>query len=357
MSYFRLDLVSKKQAFVDVPHKKTMMCLNESTLNPFLEIKNELLKKLESLPLNRYFNDITGELEKKLADYAGVRQDMIVFGNGADDILYSIFLAVRDNNDSFAVSVAPSYFDYKSYSGAVGLNIKFLSLQPDFDFSKEDYLTLCNHPNCKLAILCQPNNPTGNLFDMDKLLAIIKSLPCLVLVDETYFEFSGKTFVSYLEKLPNLIIVRSFSKAFSVAGLRFGYAISSPENIYELKKVFTAFHVSLLTQAFAVTILENKDRFLQHTVHVIQLKNTLYAEMKRLPDCIVHNTSTNFIIFSTGKKTLDLYHYLSEQDIAVRNVGAHPILENYLRVSIGTEDEISLFLDKVKTFLGGKNGK
>jgi histidinol-phosphate aminotransferase len=331
------------------------MCLNESAMNPYLELKTEILKNMEMLPLNRYFNEVTGELEEKLAEYAGVSKDCIVFGNGADDILYSIFLAVRENNDSFAVSLAPSYFDYKSYSGAVGLGIKFLSLQPDFDFSVENYLKLCQDKNCKLAILCQPNNPTGNLFPEDKLIQIVESLSCLVLIDETYFEFSGKTLLPYLRKNPNLIIVRSFSKAFSAAGLRFGYAISNPENIAQLKKVFTAFHVSLLTQTFAVAMLDNKKLFLEHVNHVVCMRDALYSEMRKLPDCIVHNTSTNFLIFTIGGIAKLLFDFLNEKEIAVRNVGAHPVLQNYLRVSIGTEKENKIFLEEVKAFLGGKN--
>ena len=131
MYYFRSDLKFKKPVNINVPHKKIKMGLNESTLNPMAEIQVQFLKKMEEVPLNRYFNDITKQLRKQLSEYTGVAEDCLAFGNGADEMLYYIFNSVRENNDSFAVSLAPSYFDYRSYSGAVGLGIKFLSLKPD----------------------------------------------------------------------------------------------------------------------------------------------------------------------------------------------------------------------------------
>ena len=191
MYYFREDLKSKKAVNINVPDKKIKMGLNESSLDPFGVVKDEFLKKMRNVKLNRYFNSITKTLKKQLSEYANVSPECLIFGNGADEMLYYLFNSVRNNNNSFAVSLAPTYFDYKSYSGAVGLGIKFLSFQPDFDFSVEEYLKLCEDDNCKLAILCNPNNPTGNLLNEKKIIEILKKNNRLVLIDETYFEFSG----------------------------------------------------------------------------------------------------------------------------------------------------------------------
>lgn len=153
----------------------------------------------------------------------------MLYGNGADDILYHIFLAVRESEQSFALSLAPSYFDYKTFALAVGLKVRFLDLEPDFSFDTYEYIRRASDPNCRLAILCNPNNPTGNLFSKEQLRQIITALPDkLVLIDETYYEFSGCTFAEELAQYPNLILVRSFSKAFSSAGLRFWLCRISP---------------------------------------------------------------------------------------------------------------------------------
>ena len=352
MYYFRSDLKQKKTVNINVPHKKIKMGLNESTLDPMDIIQDQFLSKMKEVPLNRYFNNITDQLRKQLSNYTGVAENCLAFGNGADEMLYYIFNAVHENNDSFAVSLAPSYFDYRSYSGAVGLGIKFLSLQPDFDFSVDEFLKLSDSPDCKLVILCNPNNPTGNLLKDDKIIEVIENSNCLVLIDETYFEFSGKTFASRIEKHPNLIIVRSFSKAFSVAGLRFGYMISNPQNIKEIEKVMTIFNLNLMTQTMVTTILENKDIFLTHNKKVIKQKQFVFDGLSKLTGIIVHPSATNFLTFSFGSQTEDLFNFMSENDIAIRPVWHHPILKEHVRVSIsGEEKENRLFLEKVKEFI------
>ncbi len=352
MYLFRSDLQQKKPVNIDVPQKKLKLGLNESSLNPLQIIRKEFLRKMEEVELNRYFSDISRQLRSQLAEYAGVSEDCLVMGNGADEMLYYIFTAVRENNDSFAVSLAPSYFDYRSYSGAVGLGIKFQSLLPDFNFDVEEYVELSDSLNCKLVILCNPNNPTGNLLQDEKILQVLKeNRNRLVLIDETYFEFSGKTFVDKIEEFSNLIIVRSFSKAFSAAGLRFGYAVSNPQNICELEKVMTIFHLNLMTQTFVSAILESKDIFLKHNEKVIAQRELVFNELSILPGITVHPSATNFLTFSLGSKTEELFDFLSENDIAIRPVWHHPVLKEHVRVTIsGEENENRLFLEKVREF-------
>jgi len=353
MYYFRSDLKKKKPVNINVPHKKIKMGLNESTLNPLDAIQAQFLKKMEKVPLNRYFNDITKQLRNQLSEYTGVPEDCLSFGNGADEMLYYIFNAVRENNDSFAVSLAPSYFDYRSYSGAVGLGIKFLSLQPDFDFYVEEFLKLADSPDCNLVILCNPNNPTGNLLDDEKIIQVLTAnKDRLVLIDETYFEFSGKTFADQIEKFPNLIIVRSFSKAFSAAGLRFGYVISNSENIQELEKVMTIFHLNLMSQTLVSTILENKEIFLKHNQKVIRQKQIVFDKLSRMSGITVHPSNTNFLTFSLGNETENVFNFLSENEIAIRPVWHHPVLRKHVRVTIsGEEAENRLFLEKIYEYL------
>ena len=353
MYFFRKDLKIKKPVNINVPSRKVKMGLNESSLNPLKTIQEQFLVKMKNVPLNRYFNEITAELKAKLAAYSGVSQEQLAFGNGADEMLYYLFTAVRENSNSFAVSLAPSYFDYRSYCGAVGLGIKFLSLQPDFDFSVNEILELSDSENCKLVILCNPNNPTGNLLDKNKIVQIIEANKNrLVMIDETYFEFSGITFADQIAHFPNLIIVRSFSKAFSIAGLRFGYMISNSNNIKELEKVMTIFHLNLMTQTFVATILDNKEIFLDHNKKVIEQKKMVFDELNDINGIIVHPSATNFLTFSYGSKSKDLFNFMGENDIAIRPVWHHPVLKEHLRVSIsGNESENRLFLEKIKEFV------
>jgi histidinol-phosphate aminotransferase len=352
MLTFRSDLKDKKPVVVNVPHKTDMMCLNESTLNLWKTVQDAALRKLDAVPLNRYFNPITDELLNRLSDYAGVPQEWLAMGNGADEMLYYLFVATRQDAASFAVSAAPSYFDYKSYTSAVGMGIKLVDFTPDYRFPLAAYLDACDHPDCRLVILCNPNNPTGHLLDASSIEAVIQAnRHKLVLIDETYYEFSGVTWKDRLDEYPNLVLVRSFSKGFSAAGLRFGYCIARPEVINELKKVMTAFHLSLLTQATVCAMLHKQELFMQHNARVKELKEQLYASLDAIEGMTVHPSATNFLTFSLGQETAQLFEYLNNHEIAVRAVWAHPVLANTLRVTVGTAEQNMRFIECVKKFV------
>jgi len=353
MYLFRKDLQEKKPVFVNIEHKKVMLCLNESTLDPFKAINSQFLEKIKNYEINRYYSSVTAELKQKLAEYIGngITENNLLFGNGADEMLYYLFIAVRQNEDSTVLSLAPSYFDYRSYSSAVGLNIKLQSLKSDFDFDTDEFEISLQHPEVKMAILCNPNNPTGNLLSDEKIMKIIRQTDKLVVIDETYFEFSGKTYVQLINEFPNLVIIRSFSKSFSSAGLRFGYLISCEETINEIKKVFTAFNSSVFIQIFALTILENREIFQQQTLLTKTLRDNLFAEMSAIPGLRVFPSHTNFLLFTIGERTKELFSFLSENEIAIRAVWHHPVLNNCVRVTIGSETENKLFLYKVNEFM------
>lgn len=353
MYFFRKDLQNKGAVVLDVPHSRLMMSLNESSLNPLGLIKDAFCENLSSVSLNRYFSSINQKLLSKLQEYVGydIESDQILMGNGADQMLYNLFLSLRDSEQDFALSLAPSYFDYKSYCSTVGLGFQTHELQNDFDFSAEEFLKQGDNPNCRLMIICYPNNPTGNLFSEEKVLTVIKNSKVPVLIDETYFEFSRKTFVNHIKQYKNLIIIRSFSKSFSAAGLRFGYLISSSSNVNEIRKVFLASNLSLLSQAFAYTLLEKRELFEEHVKNVIKMRRSLFNRLDSIKGLTVHPSETNFLIFTIGDETMKLFEYLSKNDISVRSMHKLPLLKNYLRVSVSSEKDNDYFLQMVGDFM------
>jgi histidinol-phosphate aminotransferase len=352
------------------------MCLNESSLNPITAIADKMMEAFKQVELNRYVSGVTAKLKKELADYVGhgVKPTQILFGNGVDDMLYFLFTAVRDSNKSYALSLAPSYFDYKTYSGSVGLEMEFLDFErvssqsvdcfvskarsdlamtdtEDFDFSSEEYLAKLNHPDCKFGIICNPNNPTGHLIPEDKIMHIISHTEKPILLDETYFEFSGVTLIDYIKQYPNIIISRSFSKSFSAAGLRFGYIISNEENMSYLNKVIPVYNSSILIQAMALCILENREIFKNNVGLLNAEKEAMYQQMKSYKEISVYPSWTNFLTFSLGEKSDEFYRYLLDNDISVRPVGGHPLLANYLRVTVCGKDSNRAFLKALDEFL------
>lgn len=355
MTLFRTDLLrAGPPADISVPRKKNMMCLNESVLDPYQTIDEAFHQNMQEVSLNRYFSQVTSELKRLLVEYVGhgVTGENLLWGNGADDMLFAAFLAVRENNDAFALSLAPSYFDYSTYSRAAGLNMKFMDFLPGFDFDEKEFVRVLNSDNCRLGVLCNPNNPTGHLLSDEKILFVLNNTRKPVLLDETYFEFSGKTFVDRIRDFSHLMIVRSFSKSFSAAGLRFGYIISQSQNIEELRKVQTIFNVSIMVQTFVMTMLMNKEAFLSHTRSAVALKQELYEEMTRIKALKVYPSHTNFVTFSAGERSAALFEHLKNNEIAIRDVGAHRLLASCLRVSVGSREQNRYFIDQVKAFLG-----
>ncbi|MFZ5952696.1 MAG: pyridoxal phosphate-dependent aminotransferase [Candidatus Rifleibacteriota bacterium] len=355
MTLFRQDLLrAGPPADISVPRKKHMLCLNESPLDPYQAIDEAFQESLRQVSLNRYFSPVTGELKKALVDYVGhgVTGKNLLWGNGADDMLFACFLAVKEDNQSFVLTHAPSYFDYSTYSRAAGLNIRFQNFNRDLSFNEKEYVDILNLPDCRLGVLCNPNNPTGHLLSDNQILYILSNTKKPVIIDETYFEFSGKTWIDRIGDFPHLIIVRSFSKSFSAAGVRFGYLVSTPENVEEIRKVQTIFNTSILVQTFVLTMLMNRQIFLGQVKETIALKQQLFAEMQKISGLKTWPTFTNFQTFTIGEKSSALFEHLKNSDIAIRDVGAHPILKNHLRVSIGSAEQNNCFLEAVKGFVG-----
>jgi histidinol-phosphate aminotransferase len=354
MKLFRTDLEQAgPPADISVPRKKHMLCLNESNLDPYQAIDEALHQNLSQVSLNRYFSPVTSELKTALLEYIGhgMGRENLIWGNGADDMLFNCFLAVREDADAFVLSHAPSYFDYSTYSRAAGLSIQYQDFNDDFSFDELEYLRILNSRNCRLGVLCNPNNPTGHLLDDEQIIYILENTQKPVLIDETYYEFSKKTFADKIDKYANLLIVRSFSKSFSAAGLRFGYLLSQPQNISEIRKVQTIFNTSLLVQAFVLTMLMNKNVFLSQVAATCEQKNLLLTELKKISGIKTWPTSTNFLTFSNGAKSAELFEFIQKNDIAIRDVGAHPLLKNHLRVSIGSPQQNQLFLAAVQEFM------
>lgn len=354
MKLFRTDLQKAgPPADISVPRKKHMMCLNESVLDPYQAIDEAFNQTMQHIHLNRYFSQVTSELKRALVDYVGhnVTSENILWGNGADDMLFACFLAVREDNDSFVLTHAPSYFDYSTYSRAAGLNIRYQNFNPDFSFDEKEYLDILNSKDCRLGVLCNPNNPTGHLLDDAQIRYILDNTQKPVLIDETYYEFSQRTYIDLIKQYPNLIVVRSFSKSFSAAGLRFGYLVSAAENVNEIRKVQTIFNTSIMVQAFVLTMLMNKNLFLEHVKNTIDLKEQLYQRINKIENLKTWKTHTNFLTFSVGEKSADLFEFLKSKDIAIRDVGAHPILHNHLRVSIGSAEQNNCFAAAIEEFL------
>jgi histidinol-phosphate aminotransferase len=205
-----------------------------------------------------------------------------------------------------------------------------------------------------VVVICSPNNPTGNVFDREALVAVLKNARGIVLVDEAYHEFSGQTAVPLLSSHPNLVVLRTFSKAMSMAGLRFGYMMAHPEIAREIYKSKLPYNVNIFTLAAAEIILEKHDVLNRGIAALVRERDRVFAELQKRPAIHPFPSKANFILLKTGKPPRELFDALYKQGVLIRDVSAYPLLEQCLRVSIGTPEENDRFLAALDRALENK---
>lgn len=352
---FRKDLISKKINVIEVEEKKINLSLNESPFNPFLFFSEEDWNEFHKFAINRYpTKELSIKLKNLICKYNQnkITEENILMGNGIDDLLYLIFISIQDKNSKILVSV-PSYPDYINYSLSCGVENITVPLKNDFQLDVDRIINTGKRKDIKMIILCTPNNPTGNLLKKSDIYYILENInDKLIVIDEAYFEFSNETFINNISDYENLIILRSFSKGFFASGLRFGYLISNPFIVKELLKVKSVFNLSSLTQFIAIKLLQKEKTIKEHIDFLINERENLYKQLSKINEINVYKSKTNFILFRLLRNLdhIDLYNYLLQNDISIRNVSSQPLLEKCLRVSIGNKEQNSEFVSTLNNY-------
>jgi histidinol-phosphate aminotransferase len=212
------------------------------------------------------------------------------------------------------------------------------------DLTATEVLNKAYGTDASLVFLCSPNNPTGDTVSLEAIEELLKNTEALVVIDEAYAEFCDRTALSLLEKYDNLAILRTFSKAYSLAGLRVGYLIAGRDIIESMLKVKLFFNFNRLSQEIAKIAIQNKDVFEEKIKTILTERDRVMAEMKTYNAIKVFPTEANFILFRTEKPAGEVWQGLLDRDILIRNCSNQPLLDNCLRVSVGTPTENDLFL-------------
>jgi histidinol-phosphate aminotransferase len=195
-----------------------------------------------------------------------------------------------------------------------------------------------------VVVVCTPNNPTGTLLDRDALTALLKTARGIVILDEAYHEFSGQTALPLLHEYRNLVVLRTFSKAMSMAGLRFGYMMAHAEIAREVYKSKLPYNVNIFTLAAAEIVIERRSVLDKGIAALVRERARVFAELRQRQNVRAFPSKANFILLKTARPAGELFDALYRQGVLVRNVSAYPLLDRCLRVSIGTTGENDRFL-------------
>ena len=318
---------------------------NESPFKPSPLIYEALNRcEIDKLPL--YPDPECGSLTKKLADYYGFDEENIFIGNGSDEVLNFAFMAFCQNGVAFADI---TYGFYKVFADLHGIETQIIPLKDDFSISADDYKSLG-----KAVFIANPNAPTGmalSLSDIEKIVA--SNTNNVVIIDEAYVDFGGESAVNLVKKYDNVLVVRTYSKSRSLAGGRLGFSIGGKEITADLKKLkysTNPYNINRLTLLAGEASIDDEKYFRDNINKIIENREYTSKELKNM-DFEVLPSKTNFV-FARSKNIGGerLYKLLKEKGILVRHFNKKRI-EDFIRVSIGTKEQMIAFVSEVKFIL------
>lgn len=297
---------------------------------------------------NRYPDPLQTETKKKLAVLHNVKQEKIFLGNGSDeaiDLLFRIFCEPRRDN---ILICPPTYGMYEVSAEINDIAIKRVNLTDDFQLDYEEIEKTIDS-NTKLIFICSPNNPTGNAFAREKVLQLAKSVDRIVVVDEAYIHFSSeKSLVSEIEKHPNLVVLQTFSKAWGLAGLRVGLAFANAEIIRLFNKVKPPYNISQIAQEAILDALENQEEIEKTTAEIIDEREKLIDNLREITYVKkIYPTDANFVLVKVSDAN-EIYKYLLDEKIVVRNRNNVELCAGCLRITIGIPAENEKLMEALK---------
>ena len=301
---------------------------------------------LNAVALNRYPDPQAETLQAALVKAFDIPTDMqLILGNGSDEIIQMIALAVADNQRTI-LSVEPGFTMYRIIATCCGLKYHGVPLRTnDFSLDMPAMLAAIDQHQPAVIYLAYPNNPTGNLFNDADIQQILQAAPGLVVIDEAYAPFTDQSYLSQLGQYDNLVVMRTVSKM-GLAGLRLGLLAGPADWLTAFNKVRLPYNINSLTQASATFALQHKAVFDAQAAQICAERTRLSQALQALPGVTVYPSQANFILMRTPQgQATPWFEHLKQQGILIKNMhGTHPLLHDCLRPTIGTPAENDAFL-------------
>lgn len=348
-------LVSKRAAGLEsyrVEPKVQGIALDKNELPWSLNsnVQEAVINSIRTMEFNRYPDSSCTGLKKAISEYTGVEPSSIAVGNGSDELISVVLQTFIDPGDTVVLS-NPSFSMYKIYGTVCGARIWEYYLDDSFGMKPGEFIDCMRREKPKLVFLCNPNNPTGSRLEPEVIEEILKAADGIVIVDEAYFEFSGLTAAGLLRSHENLIILRTFSKAFGLAALRLGYMLASRDIISYIDRVRSPFNVNAFAQAAAVEVLRNLDAVMERVELVKVERERLWKLFNGLEGLKCYDSWSNFLLISTPRAG-EIYSRLREAGICIKSFSSHR-LRDCLRITIGSPQQNDSLYENIKEALCG----
>jgi histidinol-phosphate aminotransferase len=330
-------------------HRAAPIKLNQNE-NPFgmpLEIKYEILRRAKDHDWARYPEFTPSSLVKKLAEYTGWKAEGIMVGNGSNEMIQSVVNATVEKGVRVALP-EPTFSVYRQVVEVAGGEVISVPLNDDLTFNFPRLASKIVTSKADLTIICSPNNPTGCTISMRDLGSLLRNTDGLVVVDHAYSEFSGEDSVPLLIEHKNLVILRTFSKAMAMGGLRVGYCIAAPELIKEFSKAKMPYSLNFFSMMAAETALDNLGK-MRALVKAIQKEtDRLFQELQKINGLAPVPSAANFFCVRTAIPPKQLFEELYARGILIRDISKAPMLSEYVRITSGTPQENDKLIEALK---------
>ncbi|MBL8152323.1 MAG: histidinol-phosphate transaminase [Blastocatellia bacterium] len=329
---------------------ETKIKINQNE-NPFdmpEAIKSEVLARIAKRPWSRYPSFVPSELLETLAAFANWHSDGVLAGNGSNELIQALLTVTVQPGVKVVIS-EPTFTLYRLLVEILGGEVISVPLTADFQYNTAEIEKAAE--SADIVIICSPNNPTGCRLDDQDLERLLENFSGLVVLDEAYYEFARKSVVELLGKHSNLIVLRTFSKAMALAGLRVGYLLASPELTREIAKGKLPYNVNFFSITAAMVAIEYFQQCLQPLVDsLISERQRLFEALLQINGLKPYPSEANFILTEivADMKPVELMSSLQQEEILIRDVSKYPMLGRHVRISVGTTEENDLLLSKLR---------
>ena len=318
---------------------------NESPFPPSKTVL-EAIRAAANETLKRYPDPTARKLRETFAAAHGLEPDNVFVGNGSDEIFTLIFRGFVEPNTTAAFAY-PSYALYYTLAQMNGITYETIPLNKDFSYNLGGFLK----KKYGLAIIANPNNPTGSYCEVAEIRSFLGKFKGLLVVDEAYIDFYGGSSVELVNEFDNVIVTRSMSKSYSLAGLRIGFAAAPAGIIRGFMKIKDSYNVDSLATAGAIAALKDKRAFAYNIDMVVSNKEYLEESLSALGFVIVPSRANFLFVRHPGVPASELYEKLKEKKILVRHYTG-PVSSDYIRISVGTMMEMKALVKGIAAITG-----
>ncbi len=342
---FRPEVLAARIYAPPRPACKVKLNQNELPWDVDSETKRAIVERVVVRDWRRYPCGEAPGLKNRIAERLGLVPENILMGNGSNELIGAIIYA-SSKNGSRILAMRPSFGLYSQYADVFGANFCEVEFREDLTFPLEELLIEAAGPETGLTIICNPNNPTGSVMGLSDIGKIAGNSDGLVLVDEAYVDFSERrSAVALLRKYPNVIVTRTFSKAFGMAGLRIGYMAGAVRIVAELKKILPPYNIDIFAEE-AGTMAIGQGAQLAERVRIVKSERTrLYDAVNALPGWRAWPSEANFMLFEGPRDPENLFQEFLGRGVLLRKLAPCRILAGKLRISVGSPCENDLLLE------------